>query len=39
MIWLNGSISHTHDTDYYECKSCKIKVVKHYDDQITEIEE
>ena len=39
MIWLNGSISHVHDTNYYECKNCKIKVIKYSDDKITEIEE
>jgi DNA-directed RNA polymerase subunit RPC12/RpoP len=39
MVWLNGSISHTHDTNYYECRNCKIKVIKNSDDKITEIEE
>ena len=39
MIWLNGSIRHTHDTNYYECTHCKIKVIKHPDDKITEVEE
>ena len=29
----------THDTNYYECKHCKIKVIKHPDDKITEVEE
>lgn len=39
MVWLNGSISHVHDTDYYLCKNCKIKVIKYSDDNIVEIEE
>ena len=39
MIWLNGFISHTHDNNYYECKNCKIKVIKRSDDTITEIEQ
>ncbi|HEY7777772.1 MAG TPA: hypothetical protein VIA09_04455 [Nitrososphaeraceae archaeon] len=26
MIWLNGSIVHNHDIDYYECRNCKIKL-------------
>ncbi len=39
MIWLNGSISHSRDTNYYECRNCKIKVIKHPDEKITEIEE
>jgi DNA-directed RNA polymerase subunit RPC12/RpoP len=39
MVWLNGSISHTHDTNYYECRNCKIKVIKYSDDNVTEIEE
>jgi endogenous inhibitor of DNA gyrase (YacG/DUF329 family) len=26
MVWLNGSIVHTHDIDYYECRNCKIKL-------------
>lgn len=39
MIWLNGSISHRHDIQYYECKHCNIKVVKYPDDQIIEVED
>jgi hypothetical protein len=39
MIWLNGSISHRHDIQYYECKYCNIKVVKYPDDQIIEVED
>ncbi len=26
MVWLNGSIVHNHDIDYYECRNCKIKL-------------
>jgi endogenous inhibitor of DNA gyrase (YacG/DUF329 family) len=26
MVWLNGSIVHNHDIDYYECRTCKIKL-------------
>lgn len=26
MVWLNGSIVHSHDIDYYECRNCKIKL-------------
>lgn len=39
MIWINGSISHRHDINYYECKHCNIKVAKYPDDQIIEVEE
>ncbi len=39
MIWINGSISHRHDINYYECKYCNIKVVKYPDEQIIEVEE
>jgi transposase-like protein len=39
MIWLNGSISHRHDIQYYECKHCNIQVVKYPDDQIIEVED
>ena len=26
MVWLNGSIVHNHDIDYYECRNCKINL-------------
>ena len=26
MIWLNGSIMHDQQINYYECRNCKIKL-------------
>ena len=26
MIWLNGSIMHEQQINYYECRNCKIKL-------------
>ncbi len=39
MIWLNGSISHTHENNFYECKNCRVKVIKYPNDKMVEIEE
>ena len=26
MVWLNGSIMHDQQINYYECRNCKIKL-------------
>lgn len=26
MIWLNGSIAHDQQINFYECRNCKIKL-------------
>ena len=26
MVWLNGSIMHEQQINYYECRNCKIKL-------------
>jgi len=26
MVWLNGSIVHDQQINYYECRNCKIKL-------------